>query len=348
MYTVSGPWLESEDVAWFRDDLLGVRAAASRLAERVVLGTHRAGELALAVSEATSNLAKHAVAGSILLRVVRSAQCAGIEFLAMDDGPGIADVPASMRDGRSTTGTLGIGLGMIARLADTFDLHSIPGQGTVMLARFWPRNTPPRPVDASTARTRPVVEGLTRTISGGRECGDGWTFRWDNADQALLVMLCDGLGHGPLAQRASHTAIRAFRTSTSGSPENIMQDIHHALAATRGAAVAVARIEPAQGRVVFCGVGNIATAVVTPTSKAALLSLPGIAGHQIRPLSAFTSALPPGSTLVLHSDGLSERWNPKTFPDLFRHSAAVIAGHLLRSTGKHHDDASVAVAKGLW
>ncbi|MFD9497465.1 MULTISPECIES: hypothetical protein [unclassified Streptomyces] len=49
-----------------------------------------------------------------------------------------------------------------------------------------------------------------------------------------------------------------------------MKDIHHALATNRGAAVAVARIEPEQKRVLFCGVGNIAAAAVTATAKSSL------------------------------------------------------------------------------
>ena len=43
-----------------------------------------------------------------------------------------------MRDGHSTSGTLGIGLGAIRRLADFCDLYSVPGHGTVLVARFWP------------------------------------------------------------------------------------------------------------------------------------------------------------------------------------------------------------------
>ncbi|MFF3001051.1 ATP-binding protein [Streptomyces sp. NPDC057950] len=378
---MSGLLLESEDVAWFRDDLTGTRLAASRLAERIGLDRHRSGEITLAMSEAASNLTKHAVAGAILLRVVRTAQRAGIEFLALDDGPGIADVSTAMRDGYSSVGTMGVGLGVIARLADTFDLHSVPGQGTVMLARFWPRSTPPLPTDSSGARTKSVVEGVTRTISGGQECGDGWATRWDStaastprhtpadvhgraleptgpghdrpavgpgARRAVLVMLCDGLGHGPVAWRAAQAAIDAFHTSTAGAPEEVMTDIHHALAATRGAAVAVSRIEPGQGRVLFCGVGNIAAVVVTATSRSSLPSVPGVAGHQIRTLRTVTSMLPAGSALVMHSDGLSERWNAQALPGLLEHSPGVIAGHLLRSAGKYHDDVAIAVAKGLW
>lgn len=170
--------LESEDVAWFRDDFTGARPGASRLAGRIGLSEHRAGEVALATSEAASNLVKHAVDGAIVLRVVRTAQQAGVEFLAVDRGPGMADVAASMRDGRSSAGTLGIGLGMVARLADTFDLHSIPGRGTVMVARFWPRDARSGLLGISGDQRESVLGGVTRPISGAQECGDGWAARW--------------------------------------------------------------------------------------------------------------------------------------------------------------------------
>ena len=178
-----GLLLESEDVAWFRDEFAGARTSASRLAGRIGLGEHRAGEVALAMAEVVSNLAKHAVAGAIVLRVVRTAQDVGIELLAVDSGPGIADAAASMRDGRSSSGTLGIGLGMIARLADTFDLHSAPGHGTVLLARFWPREVRARP-EGCGGLPDFVVEGVTRPISGAQECGDGWAARWDGAGRS--------------------------------------------------------------------------------------------------------------------------------------------------------------------
>lgn len=161
-------------------------------------------------------------------------------------------------------------------------------------------------------------------------------------------MLCDGRGHGPLAKTASQTATRAFHASRGRSPEEVMKDIHQALPGTRGAAVAVARIEPGQQRVLFCGVGDTAAAIVTSTSKTILPSVPGTAGHQIRTLRTFTEALPARSALVMHSDGLTGQWDPAALTGVLQHSAAVIAGHLLRSAGKYHDDASVVVAKGLW
>src|ERR1700691_642618 len=98
----------------------------------------RADKLALAVTEAASNLHKHARDGSLLLCVNRDAEAPGIELVTIDAGPGVRDVGAAMRDGHSTAGTLGIGLGAIRRLADFSDLYSVPGHGTALVARFWP------------------------------------------------------------------------------------------------------------------------------------------------------------------------------------------------------------------
>ena len=80
----------------------------------------------------------------MLLRITREADKPGIEMVTIDAGPGVQDTSAALRDGHSTSGTLGIGLGAIRRLADFCDLYSAPGHGTVLVARFWPA-APPGP-----------------------------------------------------------------------------------------------------------------------------------------------------------------------------------------------------------
>ncbi|HEX4788113.1 MAG TPA: ATP-binding protein, partial [Actinospica sp.] len=165
--------LESEDVAWFRDELTAARGAAAALARRVGLDAQRAGQVALAVSELASNLGKHAVDGALLLRVVRTEQQAGIEVVAMDRGPGMADVADALRDGVSSTGTLGIGLGAVVRLADSVDVES-SGRGTVLAARFWAVGSESRPAPG---KAEPLVAGLTRAINGEQVCGDAWNAR---------------------------------------------------------------------------------------------------------------------------------------------------------------------------
>ena len=62
----------------------------------------------------------------------------GVEILALDKGPGIRDLERSLRDGYSTAGGAGTGLGAISRLSSEFDVYSPPGKGTALLARIWP------------------------------------------------------------------------------------------------------------------------------------------------------------------------------------------------------------------
>ncbi|MFJ8934939.1 ATP-binding SpoIIE family protein phosphatase [Streptomyces sp. NPDC102365] len=343
-----------EDIAWFRDGVslaATARGAASTLARRVGLSSHRSAEVALAVTEAATNIQRHADDGALLLRVVRAGDQAGVEFLTVDSGPGMTDVPAALADGTSSAGTLGIGLGAVSRLADQFDLHSVPGRGTVMAARFWPRTA-----GAPALVTSPelsTVGGVTRPISGETVCGDAWAVRTDDRDSAgdrpaTLVMLCDGLGHGPLAARASQAAVRAFHETRDHSPAGALEAVHRALRGTRGGAVAVARIEPAAGRLLYCGIGNISGFLLGDGGRRALLSAPGIVGAHMRRLRTFDEPLPAHGALVMHSDGLTERWDHATLPGLLHHTPLVMAGQLLREAGGRRDDAGVVVIKGAW
>ncbi|MFC9330091.1 ATP-binding protein [Kitasatospora sp. NPDC057015] len=340
---------EAQDVAWFRDSEslpTAARGAATALARRAGLGDQRAHEVGLAVTEAATNLRRHAVDGSLLLRILRTERHAAVEFVTLDSGPGMPDVPYAMTDGTSSAGTLGIGLGAIARLADTFDVHSLPGTGTVLAARFWGRGAAPSTPEGAT-----LVGGLTRPISGEESCGDAWAARpVDPADPwgAVLVMFFDGLGHGPLAAVAAEQAVAVFQASAADRPAEILTGLHRALNGTRGGAAAVARIEPAAGRVLFCGVGNVSGFAVDQERRHALLSSPGIVGHQLPTLRTHEQALPRGGAVVLHSDGLTERWQPSAMPGLLRHIPLVTAGILLRAAGVRRDDAGVVVVKGSW
>ena len=116
-------WLPVEEAS----AVVACRNAALALADRLQFPAARVGQLALAVTEAASNLHKHARQGSLWLCVDRDAATPGIALVTIDAGPGLPDVSAAMRDGHSTAGTLGIGLGAIRRLADFCDLYSAAG-----------------------------------------------------------------------------------------------------------------------------------------------------------------------------------------------------------------------------
>lgn len=118
------------------------RVAAEGAAALAGLDERRTAAAALVATELATNLLKHAEGGQVLIDVVDPAEPVDgrtrtrvVQIAAIDHGPGIPDVPAAVRDGFSTTRSLGAGLGTCLRLADDFALHSTPGRGTVAVAR---------------------------------------------------------------------------------------------------------------------------------------------------------------------------------------------------------------------
>ena len=349
--------VETPDGVWLRQEVsLAARArrVAAQLAGRVGMPAERVGQIELAVTEAAANLAAHADDGALLLRLVDTGAGMAVELLAIDHGPGIADLDHARRAGVSTAGTPGLGLGVLERMADSFDVHSLMNRGTVLVARFRDRT------GTAVARRplpEPFVAGLTRPLSGEQVCGDAWAVRSAEPPATavpseavdpgtpLLAMLCDGLGHGPLAARASEQALAAFHRTTAEDPKDIIAELHRALTGTRGGAVAVAAIDWQRRRIAFCGIGNVSAFVVFGQARSTLLSSPGIVGHHLPRLRGQEAELPAGASVVFHSDGLTERWSPATMPSLSAASSTIIAAHLLREAGVRRDDASVVVIK---
>lgn len=352
-----------EDVAWFNVDGSSVpgavRRAAVGLADQIGFASSRCAEVGVAVTEAVTNLLRHADEGRVLLRVVRPLATDGyhgwstdggrpptgslaVEFVAIDSGPGMADVTASLRDGSSTRGTLGVGMGAIGRLSDGWDVHSTPGRGTVMVARFLPR------VRSDTAPPPPSrVAGLTRPITGETVCGDAYATR--TVGGVVSLLLCDGLGHGELAARAAVEAARLFRDDVDPTdPAGVLRRIHQGISHTRGAAAAVAVLDAAAGVLRYAGLGNISGIVLDGTRRTALTSKPGIVGYQARRFQELRYPLAPDAVVVMHSDGVSNRWDLTGHPGVTHHAALVIAATVLRDAGLRRDDSCVLVAVPPW
>jgi serine/threonine-protein kinase RsbT len=95
--------------------------------------------LATAISEVARNITTYAGEGEVALRVLNTGSRQGIEVVASDDGPGIADVELAMQDGYTTGNGLGLGLPGARRLVDEFDLRTEPGTGTSIRLIKWTR-----------------------------------------------------------------------------------------------------------------------------------------------------------------------------------------------------------------
>jgi len=324
-----------QDMRWLRvEDASAVaacRQAVQNMAERLRFPAARIGQLALAVTEAASNLHKHAEQGSLLLCVNRDGPQPGIDLVTIDAGPGVRDVSAALRDGHSTAGTLGIGLGAIQRLADFADLYSRPGHGTSLVARFC----------VSPPVSQPRWAGLIRPITGETECGDAYGVV--PADGAVTAVLCDGLGHGPLAAAAAAAGVAAVLDDPAGEPAALLERVHRRMSGTRGGAVGVVQVSGQLAR--FAGLGNVAASIVSDGQRKSMISIPGIAGVQARTIRQFEYDVPPGSAVIVHSDGVSSRWEAAALPALEARDPLLIAAVLLAEAGVHRDDAGVLVLK---
>jgi serine phosphatase RsbU (regulator of sigma subunit) len=241
-----------------------------------------------------------------------------------------------MRDGYSTRGGPGLGLGSVRRLATEFDIYSVAGRGTAVVARVWSRrNVPPATPLTLGAICQPLP---TEAVSG-----DAWSMIAD-ADRARLLV-ADGLGHGPDAARAARAAIGVLETSPRLRPAELCRAIHETIGATRGAAVAALEIEFATRTVAFAGVGNVVAGIAGAERVARLVSHGGIVGHQAPRIQEFTAPWPRGSLLVVHSDGISTRWDLAGYPGVLQVDPSLVAGLLYRDHARGTDDVTVLVGR---
>jgi anti-sigma regulatory factor (Ser/Thr protein kinase) len=322
-----------------------VRRAAALLAAQQGFNTTRAGELAIVVSEAASNILKHAGHGEILLRPLHAGSDAGIEVLALDSGPGMSSLLASMQDGRTTAGTYGVGLGAMRRLSSGFDAYTAPGQGTVLYLCLW-RDAQPAPGQPGL----PPEHGMALDagvvclpMDGETECGDGWALACGATGATVVV--ADGLGHGPLAADASRLAAQTVLAHPEQSAAALLENAHQALRGTRGAAVAVVRIDMLAGALRMAGVGNIACHVWSAGVRRQMVSHNGIVGSNMRKVQEFAAQWGEDGMLLLHSDGLGSRWNLDDYPGLVSRHPAVIAAVLYRDFSRRRDDVTVLVLR---
>ena len=330
--TAAFPVTEQSEIAQPRRTVLW-------LADQLGFTEERAGRAALIVSELATNLVKHARGGEVLLQrlTLDDSERDGIGIVALDKGPGLQDVARAARDGFSTSGTLGHGLGAAQRQADEFDLYT-DTTGTAITATI--RRSDRRVPHAG----RLDVGGVQVSKPGETVCGDAWA--WRVREERLAIVIADGLGHGYPAQEAARTAVETFHKRHEQAPASVIEDIHLALRATRGAAVGMLAVNLERGTATYAGLGNIAGAVILPgAERRNLISHNGTAGHTAARIQEFNYVIPPASLIVLTTDGVTTHWSLDGYPGLHRHSATTVAAVLYRDFSRRRDDVTVVVAK---
>ncbi|MFD7918054.1 SpoIIE family protein phosphatase [Streptomyces sp. NPDC059740] len=320
---------------------------------------------AVLASELASNLAKHASDGTVYIQPLPLG--GGVEILAVDRGPGIADLEEALRDGFTTTGTLGAGLGAVKRLASDFTLRTRAG-GTLIAARL---TAPEGPVPAGQS-----VGGVCLPAQGEEACGDAFAVFDEPADDqdggsrrapdgstgpgpgasgpaasgpVRTALVVDGLGHGSDAADAARAAVRAFHAGPERPLPELFAAMNRAVRRTRGAAIGVLRVR-ADGRGSYCATGNTRALLLSPDGiRQRLINQPGVVGWNMPRPVVRTFTLAPGETAVLHSDGIEDRWSRDTqalSPFLLRLPPVLFAAALAHGHGLGRDDATALALRG--
>jgi anti-sigma regulatory factor (Ser/Thr protein kinase) len=315
-----------------------VQRLASQAADQQGFGEGDVGRVGIVATELATNLVKHAGGGEIAIASFDDGEGQGLELLALDKGPGISDLQRALGNDDFTAGIAGTGLGAVRRNADVFAISTRLGHGTAIVARL-------TRADRTPSQASHVVAGLCSPYPGEAVCGDGWVVA--PPAESSAVLLADGVGHGPDARKASLRAIEIFLQCASAAPEEAGQSVHRALAATRGAAIAIAQIEPSAsgGRVNFVGIGNITAALIDGAGVRRMASQNGTAGHVAPRIRGFQYPYSGVPTVILHSDGLTSRWDLGEYPGLTTAHPSLIAGILYRDFRRGRDDASIVAVR---
>jgi anti-sigma regulatory factor (Ser/Thr protein kinase) len=276
-----------------------VREAVRDVGRTIAMDPVRLEQLVTAASEVAHNQHLYAGGGMTLVRRCERAGVPGVEVIAADRGPGLADPTAAFSGAGHPTPrrSLGVGLSAAHSMVDELDADVRMGEGCC----FWLRKYA-EPV------ARAIQVGLwARAKVGERANGDDAAFL--RREGRLLLSVADGLGHGSAARTSSASVADVVRREPGRSLEGIMLTADAALRGQRGAAVTLARIDEAAAIVECAAVGNVACAIETRGSSnrfGAESWTVGVAGLH-RKIRTEQKPLPAKSAVLLYSDGVSSR-----------------------------------------
>lgn len=336
-------------------DVYHAAMLAYALAQQAGARTLLATEAATLVSELGMNIVKYAARGALTLSLQEGA--AGyVEVLAVDQGPGIADLALAMQDHFSSAGTLGVGLPGVRRMSDEFECRSQPGAGTTVRARryFGPRpDTAPAAAAAPAPAARAPAAGtahapwqharLMRPCYGEMVSGDGVLLQ--PVGRGLLAGVLDVLGHGRQAHALARHCEQWLVRHADADVTSLAEELHRETTGSLGLALTLAYLDAEAGALVSVGVGNTRLFRLGQ-SGICLAAQPGILGGPNMPrLRPARLQLAADDVLMLVTDGISERINSQALMPLRHLDVQRIAQRTLRDHGKDHDDATCLVLR---
>jgi len=315
-----------------------LRSRLQTVARRLGFPQSRRQNMLLVASEMVTNLIKHAGAKG----VVQIWQQPGnvLDLVSFDYGPGIHDPVSAQRDGFSTVGTLGKGLGSMQRLSDRFGIFSQPRtgsahpwQGTAVWCRFEPGPLPP---------TLGQVGLFVRSLANDRHNGDH--IYLELRPDRLRLFHLDGLGHGKDAAQATAHLDR-YLAEAETLDGLVARVDRHLRVTTRGAVGIACELNARHQSLTMLGVGDMSAHLCQEGEVQHFSFAPGVLGREHKTPRPTEVAVGAGALLVSTSDGIRRGWDEKTFPGLCRQHPQLIAYVLGNAMARLTDDQSVCVLR---
>ncbi len=327
-----------------KSTLILLRSKLSAIAQRLGISDPKRESLLLVASEMVSNQIKHAGGRGMLQLWQQPGPI--LDILALDYGPGIANLYLAEKDGYSTTNTLGKGLGTIRRLSDeayTYTQHESAGiekkwSGAIFLSRFHVDNN-------NIGSTRNEFDGFkiglySNSLSNNHHNGDRIYLR--HAGSKLHWLHLDGLGHGEKAQAATDNL--AVHLSRHDDPDALLAAVDKQLVGTRGAVAVIGEIDLNQNKVQLLGVGDMHAHLYDREQLYNVAFAPGILGREHRSTTPFHAGFKKKCVIVTASDGIRRNLDIVNFPGLFNQPPQLIAYTLGNIMGRISDDQSIFIS----
>jgi len=334
-------WLEDGDGLPILDEasVASAREMVRAMATSQGMSQRHGERLALIASELGYNQLFHARKGRVDARAISRAGVAGVEIVAADEGKGIADPTSALAGAPRSTGSLGVGVATARAQSDEIDFDVRIDEGTCVRARVFASDVP----------RRRQIGIYGRAYPGELRSGDH--ARFFRVGEALVVAVCDGLGHGPPARTAAGAAIQTAAAHAAESPLAIVEACHRGVSSTRGAVMAVVRIDetsPAVDKPMsLASVGNITVEAVRPRSARRFAASSFVVGAAQKGWRAHVeeSALERDEALVAFTDGIPSRVSVADELELLREHPIVIAHQMVARFARDSDDVLVLVAR---
>ncbi len=317
-------------------DVVFAKQKVLKQCETVTRNKTFANEIAIITTELCNNLVHHANGGMLFISIDPQKQ---ITITTKDKGPGIPSIDMAMRDGFSSNGGHGLGLGIVNRIMDKLEINSILEEGTSITSY---RNLPN--TNTNSTGYRLDIGSATLPHPDAPENGDAYII--DKQDDSVLIALIDGIGHGQKAWSAAQTAIYTINQHKSAPLSTIIRQIHQNSLGTRGSVAALMSFDLSTKTVTHAGIGNIRCQHFQSSDLTSYISQRGTLGVRIPPnIITTTNTYDDDSVFILNSDGLSPHWSWLNHPHMHHLSADRIAQNILRTYNQYRDDASILVIK---